>query len=318
MKDLTVTSEIIVRRTTLISLFFCLLLAPAAPAQPAACGSDIETAAVNGTTLHYVECGEGEPVVLVHGSLGDYRSWAVQMEPLSEQHRVISYSRRYHYPNPWPQDVSSFSAMVHANDLAAFIQALQLDQVHLIGHSYGALTALLVARDHPERVRSLTLGEPPLPSLGAASPQGDSLFQAFMEHSIIPSRKAFQRGNVEDGVRRFLNGVLEEGAYEQLPPDAHFYMLENARELRGEMIGMDAKGKAFFPSVTCEEAGNIHIPTLIVDGERSPKMLSLVNDALERCLPDQDRVMIPGASHDLKIQEPPVFTNNVLPFLAEH
>jgi pimeloyl-ACP methyl ester carboxylesterase len=306
------------QRTTLLSLFFCLLLVPAATAQPTACSSDIELVEVNGTMLHYIACGESEPVVLVHGSLGDYRSWAGQVGPFSEQYRVISYSRRYHYPNPWPQDASSFSATVHANDLAAFIQALQLEDVHLVGHSYGALTALLVARDNPERVRSLTLGEPPLPSLGATSPEGDSLFQAFIEHSITPSRKAFERGNVEDGVRRFLNGVIGEGAYEQLPPNAHFYMLENARELKGEMIGMDAKGKAFFPTVTCEEAGTINIPTLIVDGERSPKMLRLVNEALARCLPNHDRVMIPGASHDLKIQEPPVFTKNVRPFLSKH
>lgn len=318
MRNLTSTIEISMQRATLLALFFCLLLAPAAFAQPAACGSEIETTEVNGTTLHYFECGEGEPVVFVHGTLGDYRTWAEQVQPFSEQYRVISYSRRYHYPNPWPQDASSFSVTVHAKDLTAFIQALNLDSVHLIGHSYGAFTALLAARNHPELVRSLTLGEPPVMSLAVQSPQGDSLFHSFMEHSIIPSHEAFESGDIEEGVRRFVNGVLGEREYEKMPPNAHFYMLENARELKGEITGMAARGKAFFPSVTCEEAGNINIPALIIDGELSPTLLSLANDALAQCLPNHDRVMIPAASHGLKIQEPPVFTKKVLPFLAAH
>ena len=54
---------------------------------------------INGVSLAYREVGTGEPLVLVHGGLGDLRSWAAQLEPLGARCRVIAYSRRYARPN---------------------------------------------------------------------------------------------------------------------------------------------------------------------------------------------------------------------------
>ena len=54
---------------------------------------------VNGVELAWTERGSGEPVILIHGGIGDYSSWEPQIEELSRYFRVISYSRRYSYPN---------------------------------------------------------------------------------------------------------------------------------------------------------------------------------------------------------------------------
>ncbi|MDR8392433.1 alpha/beta hydrolase [Aliifodinibius sp. S!AR15-10] len=151
-----------------------------------------------------------------------------------------------------------------------------------------------------------------------SSTEGKTVFQNFIQNSIRPSHKAFEKGGIEEGVRLFVNGVLGDGSYEQMPIIAHISMLENAHELMGEMNSMNAKGVDFFPAFSCKEAQKINIPTLLVDGEISPTFLRLINDALERCLPDNERVVIPAASHDLKIQEPPVFSETVLPFLDGH
>lgn len=308
-------------KTLLIKSLFTVLLiitvnSKQVAAQPADCISDIHTAEINETSLHYIECGDGEPVVLVHGSLGDYRSWIGQMQPLSQNYKVISYSRHYHYPNPWPKDASDFTANIHAVDLAAFIQSLDLGKVHLVGHSYGGFTSLLAARDYPELVRSVTLGEPPAMSLLVSSPHGESVFQNFMQNAIVPSHTAFQNGEIEEGVRLFINGVLGEGTYGNIPPVGHITMLENARELMGEMNGINTEGVDFFPVFTCNEAEQMTMPALLVEGERSPEMFGLIHDQLEQCFTDVDRTFIPAASHDLKIQEAPVFSEKVLSFLA--
>jgi pimeloyl-ACP methyl ester carboxylesterase len=279
------------------------------------CNPDIYTAEINETSLHYIECGEGEPVVLVHGSLGDYRSWIGQMQALSENYRVISYSRRYHYPNPWPNDTSDFTVNIHAEDLATFIQSLDLGKVHLIGHSYGAFTSLLVARDHPELVRSVTLGEPPVMSLLVSSSHGESVFQNFMQNAILPSHIAFQNGEIEEGVRHFVNGVLGEGGYGFIPAVAHISMLENAREMKELINDHNTEGMDFYPVFTCNDAEKITIPVLLLEGERSPEMFGLIHDRLEQCLPNVDRAFITAASHDLKIQVPPDFNEIVLSFL---
>ena len=58
-----------------------------------------DTLEVNGTVLHYITVGAGTPVVFVHGSFGDYRTWHYQMEPFARHYKTIAYSRRYYYPN---------------------------------------------------------------------------------------------------------------------------------------------------------------------------------------------------------------------------
>ena len=86
-------------RIILLSLF-CSLLWCQAAGQSA---GPIKVRA-NGVDLHYTERGRGEPLILLHGGQGDYRSWGAQVEALSPHYRVISYSRRYNYPNDNPLD----------------------------------------------------------------------------------------------------------------------------------------------------------------------------------------------------------------------
>lgn len=280
-------------------------------------GVQTQTIQVNNATLTYIEQGNGEPVVLVHGSLGDYRSWATQVKPFSEQYNVIAYSRRYHYPNPWPGDSAGFSVAVHANDLAAFIRALDLEPVHLVGHSFGAFTSLLVARDHPQLVRSLTLGEPPVMPLVAGSSPGDSLLREFRENSIIPAHQAFEKGNTLEGIRRFINGVLGKEEFQNLPPETHAQMMDNAREMKGEMQTF-AVDQNLFPPFSCQDGKQVKVPTLLVDGELSPPLMGVISDTLERCLPNTERVTIPSASHGLQFANPTAFNKMVLAFIAKN
>ena len=72
-------------------------------AQAAACDSKIRTLEINGTTLHYVDCGEGDPLVFVHGSLGDLHTFQRQLPTFAKTFRVIAYSRRFAPPNAPPR-----------------------------------------------------------------------------------------------------------------------------------------------------------------------------------------------------------------------
>jgi non-heme chloroperoxidase len=294
------------------AMFF--VASPSFAQQKGAPSSDMQTREVqiNGLSLHYIELGQGTPVVLVHGTLEDYRTWDGQLDALSKGYRLISYSRRYHYPNEWPKDSTDFSVTIHATDLAAFIKALNLPPVHLIGHSYGAFIAFLVARDHPSVIRSLTLGEPPMMPLLKTTPEGDALLAAAIARSIATG-EAFKQGNDEEGVRRFVNGVLGEGSYEKLPPPVLKRVMDNARELKGESSSRD-----LFPPTTCEDVQKLKAPTLLLDGERSPKMFRVINDRLEYCLPSVERATIPAASHQMEVENPQAFNEKVLEFIAKH
>ena len=275
---------------------------------------------IDGLTLHYIELGQGTPVVLVHGTLGDYRTWDGQLEAFSKGYRLISYSRRYAYPNESTKDLTDFSVTIHARDLAAFIKALNLPPVHLIGHSYGAFIAFLVARDHPEVIRSLTLGEPPVMPLLKTTPEGDALLTTF-NTTLIALREAFKQGNDEEGVRRFVNAVLGEGYYEKLPPPVQKRLMDNTQELKGNSsqdLVLTGYLGAGVPPTTCEDVQKVKAPTLLLYGEISPKMFHLINDMLEHCLPSAERAMIPAASHGLEFENPQAFNETVLAFIAKH
>lgn len=60
---------------------------------------DVKRISINDTDLAYVEFGQGEPVIFVHGGLQDYRMWSEHLTKFAERYRAIAYSRRNNYPN---------------------------------------------------------------------------------------------------------------------------------------------------------------------------------------------------------------------------
>src|SRR5215813_5955180 len=91
---------------------------------------------VNGLSFGYIEQGTGPTVVLVHGSVSDYREWSLQMAPLAEHYHVFAYSRRHHWPNLPPGKDADASVERQAEDLAAIIKSKELAPVHIVGHSF--------------------------------------------------------------------------------------------------------------------------------------------------------------------------------------
>ncbi len=273
----------------------------------------LKTVRVNDVDLHYVEAGEGDPVVLVHGSLSDFRSWGLQMRSFSKQYHVVAYSRRYHYPNAWTGDGTDYSIDLHAEDLATFINTLRLGSVHLIGSSLGAYIALITASQHPELIRTLVIGEPPIHPLLKHSPEGEGLLREFLDTVLGPSKKAFQTGDPELGVKLFIDGVVGAGAFDKLRPTVRAGLLENAPEMKAETTARD-----YYPRFTKEDAKRIIAPCLLLTGELSPKMFYHITEILEGWLAHAERDVVHGASHSMHTDNPQAYNETVLRFLAKH
>ena len=275
----------------------------------------IKSAFVNGDSLHYIDIGKGETVIFIHGTLNDYRVWQMQLDTFSKDHRVIAYSRRYAFPNNQVYtDSADFSPVIHAKDLAEFIKSLNLGAIHLVGHSYGAYTALLTTMDHPELVKSLTLGEPPVMPLLQNSPGGDTILKKFMDKSIIPAGEAFKSGDVERGIKVFVGGVIGDTSFfSQLPPEVRDVMLSNQLELRGA-----TQMKNRFPPITCNDLKKIQTPVLLLTGERTSQIFTAITNELDKCLINKERAILPAASHALEVENPIGFNKIVLAFIEKH
>lgn len=284
------------------------------------------TITINGSGFEYIEKGSGTPVVFVHGSINDYRIWEKQIEPFAKQYCVITYSRRYHYPNSWQGDGSDYSITLHAQDLTAFIKTLNLGQVNLIGNSYGAFTSLMTAIKNPGLVKTLVLNEPPVLPLLVSNPDNPlqllSLFirdfstaKHFMKFGLKhmkPAMKALKNNQLEEGVRLFVSGVLGEGGYEKLSDEVKSTFMDNAAALKVELLGPG------FPPFPKEEASRLTIPTLFVYGENSPKFLHSISDLLLKLLSNSEKVIIPNSSHLTHGENPNDYNERVIEFLAKH
>lgn len=265
---------------------------------------------VRGTTLEYVEQGSGEPVVLVHGTLGDYRTWAAQTEAFSQRYRAISYSRRYHHPNACDDHQSDYTARLHADDLAELILRLGLDSAHVVGTSYGAYTALFLAARHPQRVRALVLGDPPVfPFLGH-SLRGRELRRTFLDQVWDTAGAMMRQGQTEAGIRTFVDGVVEDGAYDSFPSDVRQMLLDNACEFAVETSSPD-----FFTPFSCGDAKRVTHDTLLLTGDRSREMFGIIVDELSRCLPSSDVARVPNTTHEVTSDNPDAYNTIVLEYL---
>jgi non-heme chloroperoxidase len=268
---------------------------------------------VNGIELHTVEHGHGETILLVHGGLSDYRSWASQVEAFSLRHRVVSYSRRYSFPNKNPIIEPDYSVFVEAEDLAALIDHLELGRVHLVGHSYGAFAALVLALNRPELIRTLIIAEPPVHRLIKDVDGGEVLFAQLIMDIWNPVKQAFANGDPEEAIRRFTNGLGGQEYYENLPPSARASRLQNARAVQALMQSPHA-----FPVLTREEIQQLKVPTLILEGEKTVPIHQLVDQELLHCIPNCQRAIISDAAHGTPFDNPSEFNQAVLDFVGRH
>jgi len=277
----------------------------------------LKSARVNGTTLAYRIVGDsGTPVVLVHGSLGDFGDWDAQVATFAQRHRVLVYSRRYHPPNPPLNDDQVYSPMLHADDLAALLLQLDFAPAHIVGASYGAYTALILALEHPELVRSAVLGEPPILPLLNSTPEGDAIRRAFYMNTLDPARAAFVRGDSVGALRVFIDGLSETpGLFDRLPPPVRADILAHSFEMRREML---ASREQHYPPVSCPDLGRLHTPVLLLRASRSPARLQLITDELARCLRNDTTVTIPNANHGMNTTNPAYYNQAVLRYLATH
>lgn len=293
------------------------IVAPAAPpVRPVE--RPLYALSVNGTRLAYRVLGDSGaiPVVFVHGTMGDYRAWGGQENLFAQSYRVLVYSRRFHPPNPQVADSSqTYSPKLHAEDLAALLLTLDLAPAHIVGSSYGAYTALALAREHPELVRSLVLAEPPILPLLTVSEAGDAERRAFYLNVLDPARRAFARGDSVGGIRAFVDGITGRGSFDNLPAGARANMLAHAFEMRLEML---ANREQYLPPISCAELGRVTKPVLLIRGANSPRIFQLINAELARCLQSDTTVTVPGAAHPPHQGNPPYYNLVVLRYLASH
>ncbi len=265
----------------------------------------MERVRIDGAELEVESHGDGEPVLLVHGS--NISSAFVPM--LGEQalagYRLIRYNRRGHgRSSPAP---AGFSVEDQAADAASLLRSLGAVPAHVVGHSYGGPIATQLALDAPELVHSLALLEPPLPGLPG---------QLEFDRLVAPIGERFRRGDrvgaydelllATGGPHyRLVLDTLLPGAYEQAVADLDCYFAAEQASVAAWRF-------------TRDEAARLTQPVLLVLGTKTTGWFVEGNELLRRWLPHAATAEIPGASHLLEITHPRAVAETLGAFFAAH
>jgi len=233
--------------------------------------------------MHVAVHGAGPSLLLVHGSAADADAWSIQRTALGNRFRVITYDRRGTSRSPLPAGVTTYSVGEHADDAARVIEEHGAGPLVAVGSSFGGVVVLELARRRPDLLRGAVLCEPPLPP----SDDGPSVPDSF--------RTEFHRRRREQGGpaagEHFLRTVLGDAAFEKIPRAWR----DRACNLH-EQIALDSDALAAY-RVGYATLGEVHVPILLLGGDRSAAYFEPTLAALAAALPAARRVTLRGAGH---------------------
>lgn len=113
----------------------------------------------NGIKTNYLEAGNGDPVVLIHGSgpgVTSYANWRLVLPALAENFRVVAPDMVGFGFSQRPADIE-YGVQTWADQVVGLMDTLELPTAHLVGNSFGGAIALRIATQHPDRVGKLVL-----------------------------------------------------------------------------------------------------------------------------------------------------------------
>lgn len=262
---------------------------------------------IGGQTLASCSDGVGDAVVLIHGGFAADTMAAVAGSPTLTPYRRIRYHRRGYAESPRPAPVRPLSLNEHADDLSAVIEHHDGAPAHLVGHSMGALIALVLAVREPAQVRSLTLLEPPSTFASATGQEWLS--------EVLPLASTYAAGDVEGAVSGFLDAIYRPGwrkrmetaspgTFEQCVDDA-------AMGFESDIAGLD-----WNDGLDSDEVAAVRCPVLSVLGTDTLPVFADGRRLLHDWFPQCQDADIAGADHLLPVDHADEVASAITSFLV--
>ena len=257
-----------------------------------------------GLTWHYVEAGEGEPVVFLHGLPESWYSWHYQLEALSDEYRVIAIDLKG-YGQSDKAD-GNYSADQVAEEVLALLDAIGLDRFNLVTHDWGTLLGDFIAGKHPERVIRYVRMEAPVHKTDPANhPQFVILRDQALATRLFANTDTFVRQVYgertvqpvpEEDMLRIIEEFGRPGVAEAVPRyfrDTSLETLQARLELYSQM----------------------DLPVLLLQGERDPAQPQWYFEGAVDQFPDARLQWVTEAGHFTELEQPEQVTQAIRDFL---
>src|SRR6516225_10110740 len=254
------------------------MVLPPTPSLPQATASGY--APVNGIKIWYAEFGQGEPVILLHGGLGNSNYWGLLVPALDTQYRVIVMDSRGHGRST--RNAQPYGYDLMASDVIALMDYLKISKAAIVGWSDGAILGLDIAIHHPERLTKLFAFAANSDPTGVADISKSPVFNAYIARA--------------------------EKEYQALSPTPDQYK---------SFFDQISKMWETEPHFTAEQLRGITVPTWIVDADHDEAIKRENTEFMANEIPNTGLLLQPQVSHFSFLQDPQQFTSDVLHFL-EH
>ncbi|HET9606491.1 MAG TPA: alpha/beta fold hydrolase [Nitrospira sp.] len=271
----------------------------------------IHTVEVNGERVAYLEIGQGQPVILIHGFGGSMWQWEHQQQPLSAEFRLIT-------PDLIGSGLSTKPDIEYRPEqmleyFIGFMDALRIRQATLVGNSMGAGLAIGMALTYPDRVSQLVLIDG-LPANVRERLTSPSIKRAL--DTAAPSWLASFGNWLFGGV--MIKSVLEEIVHDPALLTPAVIERSNRNRQRPGVIPPLMTVRDTLPlweSGFAKRIGEIRHPTLILWGEEDRVFPLPAGEDLQRTIKGSALVRIPNAGHIPQWERPDLANRAMIEFL---
>ncbi len=262
---------------------------------------------VDGRELFVATRGSaGDPMVLVHGSWVDHRTWNLIAPKLAESFTVVSYDRRGHgrsAPRSGPYRIEDDVA-----DLEGVLLAADHFPAHVVGLSLGGSIALRLAAARPELFRSVVVHEPPI--YGALDP-GSHELREFRKGGAAVA-ELLRLGDRREAARLFLESVASgPGEWDRIGSAGQELLVAHADRWLEEYLAPGTFDLDPLPLAGFDP------PALLTNGEVSPPIYAHILERIAALLPNATRQRLPRTGHLPHLTDPDLYVGVLFSFCAE-
>ena len=263
---------------------------------------------INGVRYNVEQCGDGFPLVLLHGFTGAASTWKPFCPIWGQHSTMLMVDLIGHGQTESPSDMARYDIKKAAMDLSELLDQLGIEQADFLGYSMGGRTAITFASLYPERVRKLVL-ESTTP--GLINPE-DREARIQQDHKLAARIE-------NEGLERFIDFWESIPLFRsQLNLPAEVREQIRSQRLRNDPVGLanSLRGMGTGAQPTWwDKLEDFDFETLLITGELDEKFCIIATDMLSR-LRNPTHLTINGCGHAIHVEEREKFGTIVSEFLS--
>lgn len=270
-----------------------------------------EYAEVNGVRLHYAAAGSGRLILFVHGFPEFWYAWKNQLIEFGKDHKAVAVDMRGYNLSSKPPEVDQYKVSVAVEDIRALAEKLGYQKCILVGHDWGGGIAWSFAIAHPHYLEKLIIINAPHPAIFARELRENPLQQKASQYMLLFRSLGAEAALAADHFAALMKGMPDALSEEE--KEIYRQVWSQPGALTG---GLNYYRAMRVGSPASESDLVVHVPTLVIWGEKDPFLLTGNLEGLGAFVPDLTLKRIPDATHWVVHEKPELVRSYIRAFIA--